>query len=51
MVYKIGLVSTHGTGKSTLAALIAGLLKSRNIEAKYLEEVATEAKELGLPIN
>ncbi len=51
MVYKICLVSTHGTGKTSLAASIEGELKRRSVEAKYLGEIATKAKERGLPIN
>ncbi|PIN73728.1 hypothetical protein COV20_05915 [Candidatus Woesearchaeota archaeon CG10_big_fil_rev_8_21_14_0_10_45_16] len=51
MVYKIGLIGTHGTGKTALAALLSGELKRRRIEAKFIGEVATEAKERGLPIN
>ncbi len=51
MVYKIGLISTHGTGKTALAALVAGELKRRGIEANFIGEIATEAKEKGLPIN
>lgn len=51
MVYKIGLIGTHGTGKTALAALLAGELKRRGIEAKFIGEIATEAKERGLPIN
>lgn len=51
MVYKIGLIGTHGTGKTALAALIAGELNRRGIEAKFIGEIATKAKEKGLPIN
>lgn len=51
MVYKIALIGTHGTGKTALAALIAGELKRRGIEAKFIGEIATRAKEKGLPIN
>lgn len=51
MAYKIGLIGTHGTGKTALAALIAGELKRRGIEAKFIGEIATKAKEKGLPIN
>ena len=51
MVYKIGLASTHGTGKTTLAALVEGELKRRGLIAKYLPEVASQAIERGLPIN
>ena len=43
MVYKIGLASTHGTGKTTLAALVEGELKRRGLIAKYLPEVASQA--------
>ena len=51
MAYKIGLIGTHGTGKTTLAALVSGELKKAGIEAKFIGEVATEAKEKGLAIN
>lgn len=51
MVYKIGLVSTHGTGKTALAAIVEGELKRRNVEVTVLREMATEAKKLGLSIN
>jgi len=51
MVYKICLVSTHGTGKTSLVASIETKLKQRGIEAKRIEEVSTKAKEIGLPIN
>ena len=51
MVYKIGLISTHGTGKTALAGLIVGELKRRGISAIALKEMSTAAKERGLPIN
>ncbi len=51
MVYKISLSSTQGTGKTTLATLVAGELKRRHIEAKALSEMSTLAREKGLPIN
>lgn len=51
MVYKIGLASSHFTGKTSLAASTEGLLKERGVEAGYLHEKSTYAKELGLPIN
>ena len=51
MVYKIGLVGTHGTGKTSLAALTEGELKRRGIEAIKLPEISTEAKKRGLLIN
>ncbi len=51
MVYKISLSSTQGTGKTTLATLVAGELKRRHVEAKALSEMSTLAREKGLPIN
>ncbi|MBI4152666.1 ATP-binding protein [Candidatus Woesearchaeota archaeon] len=51
MVYKISLSSTQGTGKTTLATLVAGELKRRNVEARALAEMSTLARERGLPIN
>ena len=51
MVYKIGLVSTNGTGKTTLAVMVESELKKREIEAHSLREKATQAMENGLPIN
>ncbi len=51
MVYKIGLVGTHGTGKTALAALIEGELKRRGVEAIKLPEISTEARKRGLIIN
>ncbi|NQV91537.1 AAA family ATPase [Candidatus Woesearchaeota archaeon] len=51
MVYKIGLVGTHGTGKTSLAALIEGELKRRGMEAIKLPEISTEARKRGLSIN
>lgn len=49
--YKIGLISTHGTGKTTLAYEIASQLKRRGFKVKVISEVATEAFEEGIPIN
>ena len=51
MVYKVGLVGTHGTGKTALAALIEGELKRRGVEAIKLPEISTEARKRGLIIN
>lgn len=51
MVYKIGLISTHGTGKTTLAYMATAEFKKRGIKAKPLTEVAAEASETGIPIN
>ena len=51
MLYKICLVSTHGTGKTSLVASVETKLKQRGIEAKRIEEVSTKAREIGLPIN
>ncbi len=50
-MYKIGLISTHGTGKTALAGLVEGELKRRAIEALAIREISTRARERGLPIN
>ncbi|MBI4983316.1 ATP-binding protein [Candidatus Woesearchaeota archaeon] len=49
--YKICLSSTHGTGKTTLAAAVERELKARGIRSKRVEEMATKAIEKGLSIN
>src|SRR3989338_2929896 len=51
MPYKIGLVATHGTGKTTTAHLVAGELKKRGLRVRVIPEVATEAIETGKTIN
>ncbi len=51
MVYKLGLISTHGTGKTTMAHLVAGELKKKGFRVRVIPEVATEAKETGKIIN
>ncbi len=49
--FKIGLISTHGTGKTTLAYDVASQLKKRGFKVKVVSEVAGEAFEEGIPIN
>lgn len=49
--YKIGLISTHGTGKTTLAYEIASRFKRMGFTVKVITEVAGEAFEEGIPIN
>ena len=49
--YKIGLISTHGTGKTTLAYELAGEFKKRGFTVKVISEVAGDAFEEGIPIN
>ncbi len=49
--YKIGLLSTHGTGKTALVYSIAGELKRRGIKVRPISEIATRARESGIPIN
>lgn len=49
--YKIGLISTHGTGKTTLAYEVASLFKKMGFTVKVITEVAGEAFEEGIPIN
>ncbi len=51
MVYKIGLVGTHGTGKTALAGLINSELRRRGIESTQIIECATKARERGIVIN
>ncbi len=51
MVYKIGLVSTHGTGKTALKGLVEGGLNGRSITAVSIREMSTKAREQGFPIN
>jgi thymidylate kinase len=50
-MYKIGLISTHGTGKTTLAYTICGELKKQGVKIKPIAEMATIALERGFPIN
>lgn len=51
MVYKAALDGSHCTGKSSIAKAVVGILGSIGVEAERLEEMSTEAKERGLPIN
>lgn len=50
-IYKIGLISTHGTGKTTLSYIVAGELKKRGLKVKPIAEIAANALESGIPIN
>lgn len=49
--YKIALVSTHGTGKTTLCYEVAAELKKRGLKVKVFSEIAASAFEQGIPIN
>jgi nicotinamide riboside kinase len=49
--YKISLVSTHGTGKTTLCYEVAAALKKRGLKVKVFSEIAAAACEQGIPIN
>jgi len=49
--YKISLVSTHGTGKTTLCYEVAAELKKRGVKVKVFSEIAAAAFEQGIPIN
>lgn len=51
MVYKIGLLGTHGTGKTTLAHGIAAGLKKIDYTVRVISEIATVARERGFPID
>ena len=49
--YKIALISTHGTGKTTLCYEVAAELKKRGLKVKVFSEIAAAAFEQGIPIN
>ncbi len=49
--YKIALISTHGTGKTTLCYEVAAELKKRGLKVKVFSEIAAYAFEQGIPIN
>jgi nicotinamide riboside kinase len=49
--YKIALISTHGTGKTTLCFEVAAELKKRGLKVKVFSEIAASAFEQGIPIN
>lgn len=49
--YKISLISTHGTGKTTLCYEVAAELKKRGLKVKVFSELAATAFEQGIPIN
>jgi hypothetical protein len=49
--YKIALISTHGTGKTTLCFDVAAELKKRGFKVKVFSEIAAAACEQGIPIN
>jgi len=49
--YKIALISTHGTGKTTLCFDVAAELKKRGFKVKVFSEIAASAYEQGIPIN
>ncbi|MEK6970011.1 MAG: AAA family ATPase [Nanoarchaeota archaeon] len=53
MVYKICFSSTHGVGKTALAAYVEGnLIFGRGVrKVKRIEELSTRARDSGLPIN
>ncbi len=50
-LYKIALISTHGTGKTTLCFEVAAELKKRGLKVKVFSEIAASAYEQGIPIN
>ena len=49
--YRIGLISTHGTGKTTLVYETASEFKKRGFNVRVISEVVREAIEEGIPIN
>jgi nicotinamide riboside kinase len=50
-LYKISIISTHGTGKTTLCYEVAAELKKRGLKTKVFSEIAASAYEQGIPIN
>ena len=48
---KIGLLATHGVGKTTLCHYMVYYFGQQGIKCEFLPEVAREAVRLGLPIN
>lgn len=50
-LYKIALISTHGTGKTTLCFEVAAMLKKYGLKVKVFSEIAATACEQGIPIN
>ncbi|MFH0701791.1 MAG: AAA family ATPase [Candidatus Woesearchaeota archaeon] len=51
MVYKIGLMSTHGTGKTTLVSDVKGALKKKGLNVRVIDELSTIARERNIPID
>ena len=49
--YKIGLISTHGTGKTALVYGLAGEFKKKGYNVEIITEVATKLSKQGYPIN
>jgi hypothetical protein len=49
--YKIGLISTHGTGKTALVYALTGELKKRGYNVDVISEVSTKISKQGYPIN
>ncbi|MFH2203447.1 MAG: AAA family ATPase [Elusimicrobiota bacterium] len=49
--FKLALISTHGTGKTTLSFDVAAQLKKRGLKVKVFSEIAARACEMGIPIN
>jgi len=49
--YKIGLISTHGTGKTTLVYDLAGEFKKKGYNVEVISEVATRLSKQAYPIN
>jgi len=49
--YKIGLISTHGTGKTALVYALAGEFKKKGYNVDIISEVSTKLSKQGYPIN
>ncbi len=48
---KIGIIGTHGIGKTTICHDLVAGLKKRGVNAEYLGEIAREAKKAGFVLN
>lgn len=51
MIYKISLMGTHGTRKTTLAYGVATKLQENNLTVRVIGEIATLARDRGFPID
>jgi len=48
---KIGIIGTHGTGKTTICHDLVSALKKQDKNAEFLGEIAREAERVGFKLN